>query len=59
MEDYDLGIITKLAGGYAYGKITGSDDDFKIKVIPEAMQSVEKYQVVAINLNHDDFIYAK
>lgn len=60
MEDernYDLGIILTIDHGYAMGRILDTDEPFKIKLRAEVVDSLEEYMVIAINLDHTDFMY--
>lgn len=58
MLDYDLGLITKITGGFAFGKVIGSEEAFKIRLRSEAIEAISLYEVVAINTAHNDFIYS-
>ncbi|MCC4394855.1 hypothetical protein LMC00_02665 [Limosilactobacillus reuteri] len=56
-NEYDIGLITNLTSNIARGVIIGTNEPFEIKMREEVKQSLSRYMVVAINLDHTDFIY--
>lgn len=56
-NEYDIGLITNLNSNVATGVIIGTNEPFEIKMQEEVKQSLSRYMVVAINLDHTDFIY--
>lgn len=58
-NEYDIGLITNLTSNVATGVIIGTNEPFEIKMRKEVKQSLSRYMVVAINLDHTDFIYQK
>lgn len=56
-RNYDLGIILELNNNYVLGRIIDTDEPFKIPLRREFLNNLSEYMVVAVNLDHTDFIY--
>lgn len=58
MEDYDLGVVMGIENGEADVLLVPGSEHVKIKLDSSTVGSVQKMQIVAINLDHTDFVYA-
>lgn len=60
-RQFDLGIITKIKSGVAEGVVLTSKnrEKFKIKFRSEVGTSLQKYMVLGITKDHQNFLYEK